>query len=42
MLLDCHTHITTGRSIENVFAHLELYGKDDRWYCRSKPATVPV
>ena len=27
MLLDCHTHITTGRSIENVFAHLELYGE---------------
>ena len=24
-LLDCHTHVTTQRSIDNVFAHLELY-----------------
>ena len=27
MLLDSHTHITSQRSIENVFAHLELYGE---------------
>lgn len=27
MLLDSHTHITTGRSIDNVFAHLALYGE---------------
>ncbi len=27
MLLDSHTHLTTQRSLENVFAHLEHYGE---------------